>query len=147
MAMQELPKDRIVDCVEQIKQDISKLPATECLDVLGELAKLTEHARMRMTGPHAQTEEPEEQLLNIEGIAKYLQVPVHTARQLAKTKDFPALQFGKRVLVVKNPNRALLSHVHAGDVSAGRDGDCLFHREDGLVEATWRSGQRHKISD
>jgi len=50
-----------------------------------------------MAGPHAQTEEPEEQLLNIEGIAKYLQVTVYTARQYVREKDFPALRIGKHL--------------------------------------------------
>ena len=85
------------ECVQGIEAAIPKLAPTACPGLLGDLAKLSAQVQMRMAGPHAQTEEPEEQLLNIEGIAKYLQVPVHTARQLAKTKDFPALQFGKHI--------------------------------------------------
>ena len=87
----------IDECVRQIEQAIAKLPLTACPGLLGNLARLTAQVQMRMTGPHAQTEEPEEKLLNIEGIAKYLQVPVYTARQLANTKGFPMIKIGKHI--------------------------------------------------
>ena len=89
----------IDECFETIEAAIPKLAPTACPGLLGDLARLTAQVQMRMAGPHAQTEEPEEQLLKIEGIAKYLQVSVYTARQLAKTKDFPALCIGKHLRV------------------------------------------------
>lgn len=69
---------------------------------LGELERLKVVAGLRLhpvTFPSNPATEPGEQLLNIEGIARYLRVPVYTARQLAKTKGFPFIKIGKHLRV------------------------------------------------
>ncbi len=98
--MQELPKDRIVECVEQIEQAIPKLPATECPGVLGDLARLSAQVQMKMTVPHAQTEEPEEKLLDINQVAERLNITISRVRELSRRKDgFPVQHIGKYVRV------------------------------------------------
>ena len=76
--------------VQGIEAAVSELEETlrDCIGQLGQLKAMV---------TQIQAEGPEEQLLNIEGIARYLQVPVHTARQYVREKDFPALQFGKHI--------------------------------------------------
>ncbi len=87
----------IDECIQPFEQAIAKLPVAACPGLLGNLARLTAQVQMRMTLPHPPTEEPEEKLLTIQGIAQYLQVPVYTARQFAKTKGFPAMRIGKHI--------------------------------------------------
>lgn len=89
----------IDEYVQGIEAAIPKMAPAECPGLIGDLARLTAQTKLQMDKPHTQTEEPEERLLNIEGIAHYLRVPVYTARQMANTKGFPMLKIGKHIRV------------------------------------------------
>ncbi len=76
--------------VQGIEAAVSELEETlrDCIGQLGQLKAMV---------TQIQAEGPEEQLLNIEGIARYLQVPVYTARQMANQKGFPLIKIGKHI--------------------------------------------------
>ena len=87
----------IDECVQQIEALISSTPDDDLYRHIGDMARLSEKMRGKVNTPHIQTEEPEAQLLNAKGIARYLQVPVYTARQMANQKGFPLIKIGKHI--------------------------------------------------
>ncbi len=98
-----MPIDRDIQskfevAVRELEQIVQAAHPQNMPSCIGELERIKAVATQRlMTVSHSLTEEPEEKLLTIQGIAQYLQVPVYTARQFAKTKGFPAMRIGKHI--------------------------------------------------
>ncbi len=84
--------------VRELEQIVQAAPPQSMPSCIGELERIKAVATQRlMTVSHPPTDQPKEKLLTIQGIAQYLQVPVYTARQFAKTKGFPAMRIGKHI--------------------------------------------------
>ncbi len=98
MTMGKEIRSRFEIAVSELEESLQTILPQNMPSCIGELERIKAVATQRlMTVSHSLTEEPEEKLLTIQGIAQYLQVPVYTARQFAKTKGFPAMRIGKHI--------------------------------------------------